>query len=183
MTREETIAIMGTMRAAFPAFYRDMSKDSALAVVSLWTEMFKDDSPALVAAAVKALIAAQVEGYPPTIGAVKEKMRQLSEPDELTAAQAWALVERACSNGLYGSVEEFAKLPPIVQKAVGTPNQLKEWAMMESDTVKSVVASNFQRGYQTMQKREREMALVPADVRAMLTAVADKLALPKGAGA
>ena len=85
--------------------------------------------------------------------------------DELSEGQAWALVEKATRNGGYGYKEEFDKLPPIVQKAVGSPSQIHEWAMMDSDTVKSVVASNFMRSYKIMLKREKEMALIPVDVQ------------------
>jgi hypothetical protein len=34
MTREETGAIMAMLKAAFPAYYRDMSRDDALAAVA-----------------------------------------------------------------------------------------------------------------------------------------------------
>lgn len=182
MTRAETIQIMGILQVAFPSYYRNVSTADASAAVSLWTEMFAADKAELVAAAVKALIATQVEGYPPTIGAVKAKLRELTEPETLTPAQAWALVERACSNGVYGAQEEFDRLPTIVQRAVGSANQLKEWGNMDADTVKSVVASNFQRSFAIYQKREHEMALIPPDVRNLLSSAAEKLfmALPEG---
>ena len=179
MTRAETIGIMGILQVAFPAYYRNVSRTDAAAAVSLWTEMFPEPGE-VVAAAVKALIATRVEGYPPTIGAVKAKIQELSEPERLSETEAWAMVEKACSNGYYGSREEFDKLPPLVQKAVGSPNQLKEWASMDADTVKSVVASNFMRGFRIIQKREQEMALIPPEVRNMLSAAAERMALPGG---
>ena len=43
--------------------------------------------------------------------------------------------------------------------------------MMDIGEVESVVASNFMRGYKTIQKRERETALIPPDVRELLTSV------------
>ena len=90
---------------------------------------------------------------------------------------SWSLVERACRNGLHGAGEEFEKLPPLIQKAVGSPNQLREWAMMDADTVKSVVASNFMRSFKIYQKRERETAMLPESVRELLTGVTERLAL------
>lgn len=181
MTRAETIQIMGILQVAFPSYYRNVSTADASAAVSLWTELFSEDPAELVAAAVKALIATQVEGYPPTIGAVKAKLRELTEPESLTAAQAWAMVERACANGVYGAQEEFDRLPTIIQRAVGSPNQLREWGNMDADTVKSVVASNFQRSFAIIQKREKEMALIPPDVRNLLASAAEKMfmALPE----
>ena len=36
---------------------------------------------------------------------------------------------------------------------------------MDSDTLNSVVASNFQRSYKVMEKREKERLALPSDVR------------------
>jgi len=167
MTREETIAIMGVLKTAYPSFYRDMTRDGALQAISLWHEMFAEDDPKTVSAAVKALIKTRKEGFPPTIGEVSEKIRELTQGGGLTRIEAWNLVSKACKNGLYGAEEEFAKLPPIVQKVVGTPNQLKEWAMMDAETF-SVTGSHFQRSFDIMQKREQELSIMPTDVRERL---------------
>ena len=91
------------------------------------------------------------------------------------AMSAWALVSKACSNGIYGYREEFAKLPPEVQRAVGAPEVLREWAMMESDTVQSVIASNFQKNYRATQERQKELEKLPQNVRDMLAGVAGNL--------
>jgi len=177
MNREETLAIMGVLKTAYPAFYRDMNREAALQAVSLWNEMFRDDDAAVVAAAVKALIKTRVEGYPPTIGAVAEKIHELTKPQELTEGEAWGMVEKACRNGIYGYQEEFAALPPVVQKAVGSANQLREWAILDAGELKTVVASNFMRSFRAIQKREKEVAMIPADVRTLLQGVSERLAL------
>lgn len=181
MTREETTAIMGVLKTAYPNFYRDMGRKDALETIALWAEMFRDDPAELVSAAVKALIATRTDGWPPNIGEVKAKMQTISEPQALSEGEAWALVEKACRNGIYGYKEEFAALPPVVQKAVGTANQLREWAIMDADELKTVVASNFQRSFRTIQKRDREMALMPAEVRAVIGGLADRLMMGGGA--
>ena len=177
MTRDEIVAVMGVLKTAYPSFYRDMKRQDALDALALWTEMFEDDDPKTVASAVKSLITTRKEGFPPTIGEVKAKIAELTQPKEMTELEAWSLVERACRNGLNGAGEEFEKLPPLIQKAVGSPTQLREWAMMDADTVKSVVASNFMRSFKVYQKRERETAMLPESVREMLTGVTERLAL------
>ena len=65
--------------------------------------------------------------------------------------------------------EEYAKLPPLVQKTVGSPGQLREWAMMDSTSL-SVTGSHFQKSFEIMQKREKELALLPPDIRDRLAA-------------
>ena len=165
MTYDETLAIMAVLKAAYPAYYRDMKRSDADGIVSLWTEMFKDDPANMVAAAVKAYIASDTKGFPPHIGAIKDAIVKIKAPKSMTGQEAWLLVKNATRNGLYGSVEEFEKLPPICQKLVGSPSQLREWATMDSDTLNSVVASNFQSSYKVMEKREKERLALPSDVR------------------
>lgn len=177
MTREETLGIMAVLSAAYPTFYRKSSPEDTKAAVALWAEMFKDDPASVVTAAVKALIKTRVEGFPPTIGEVAAKIAELTRPGEFSEMEAWAMVEKACQNGLYGYLEEYDRLPPVIQKTLGSPSQLKEWALMEPGQLHTVVASNFMRSFRTMQKREREMSMLPADVKAMLSGVSERLAL------
>lgn len=167
MTRKETGIIMDILATAYPRFYSGPDAPDPAKAVSLWAEMFAEDDVALVAAAVKALIATDDKGYPPHIGAVKAKLWQITGGPEETESDAWNLISRAVRNGLYGAKEEFAKLPPTLQRIVGSPSQLREWAMMDSETLHSVVASNVQRSYKAISYREREIAKLPGDVRKM----------------
>ena len=179
MTYDETLAIMAVLKAAYPAYYRDMKRSEAEGIVSLWTEMFRDEPANLVAAAVKSYIASDAKGFPPHIGAIKDAILKLREPKTMTEQEAWMAVKNATRNGLYGSAEEFRKLPPVCQKLVGSPSQLREWAMMDSDTLNSVVASNFQRSYKVMQAREKEHIALPADVRQAMEQIAEGLHMPE----
>lgn len=165
MTREETLAIMSVLKAAYPSFYKDMKRSEADGIVNLWAAMFADEPADLVAVAVKGYIATDAKGFPPHIGAIKTAIVKLKQPEEMTEFEAWSLVSRAIRNGIHGAREEFDKLPEIIQRLVGSPNQLREWAMMDADTVNSVIASNFQRSYKVRAKSEREQLALPADVR------------------
>lgn len=174
MTRDDVIKIMSVLRGAYPHFYRDISKQEAYDTINLWTDMFSNDDASIVAAAVKSLIDGDDKGFPPTIGQVKAKMRLLVGSDELTEAEAWNLVSKAVKNGLYGAVEEFEKLPPAVNRIVGSPSQLRDWASMDSDTLHSVVASNFQRSYKVVATREKEIAALPDDVKKLINFAMNK---------
>lgn len=175
MTREDAVKLLSLLKAAYPHSFKDMTKADAEAVIALWERQFRDNSFEDVSAAVDALISSRTTGYSPTIGEIKEQMHRLHHRDELDEISAWAMVSKACSNGLYGYREEFAKLPPEVQRAVGAPEQLRAWAMMDTDSVESVVASNFQRNYRTTQARQKELEKLPENVRNMISGIADKL--------
>lgn len=180
MTRKETGIIMDILTTAYPRFYSGNDAPDPIKTMNLWSEMFSNDDVSLVAAAVKSLIETDEKGFPPTIGQVKAKMRLLTSKEEMTEAEAWALVAKAVKNGLYGSREEFNKLPKNIQRLVGSHNQLRDWAMMDSDTLHSVVASNFQRSYKQVATREKEIAKLPEDVRKMIGTISGKLSLGDG---
>lgn len=173
MTIEETGIIMDILKTAYPRFYSGPNAPDKMKTLRLWAEMFARDDVALVAAAVKALIESDSKGFPPHIGAVKEKLRLISAGDEMTEAEAWGIVAKALRNSAYGSREEFDKFPPVIKRIVGSPSQLREWSMMDSETVHSVVASNFQRSYKAIAQREKELAKLPPDVKALVGKLAD----------
>ena len=175
MTRPETLAVMSILKAAYPGYYRDMKRQDAEAVVNLWAEMLSDYPAGLVAAAVKAHIAGDRKGYPPHIGAIIAAIGDISRPSCLTEGEAWALVAKALRNSSYGSEKEFAALPETLQRLVGHPSQLREWAMMDADTVQSVVQSNFMRSYRARVESEKRFAAMPPEIRAKLKNAANQL--------
>lgn len=179
MTYDETLAIMSVLKAAYPNYYKDMRRADADGVVALWAEMFKDDPVEIVAVAVKAHIATDKKGFPPHIGAIKDAIVKIKTPDEMTEMEAWALVDSAIRNGTYGAQKEFDRLPPVVQRLVGSPNQLREWAAMDAAVVASVVASNFQRSYKARAAHEREFLALPQDVRQTMEMLAAGMKMPE----
>ena len=178
MTYDETLTIMSVLKAAYPNYYKDMRRSDADAVVALWVEMFKDDPVEIVAVAVKAHIATDKKGFPPHIGAIKEAIVKLKTSDEMTELEAWGCVLKAIRNSNYNSAQEFDALPPVVRRLVGSPNQLREWAQMDSDTINSVVASNFQRSYKARAANEREFLALPSDVKETIEALAAGMKMP-----
>lgn len=182
MTIQETAQVMDILTTAYPPFYAGKNAPDPEKALTLWASMFEGDDVGIVLAAVKALIACDDKGFPPHIGAVKGRIRQITQPQEMTEGEAWSLVSRALKNANYGAREEFDQLPPLIQRLVGSPNQLREWAQLDTDTVQAVIASNFQRSYRARAKSQREYDALPSDVRALSDGLAGKLALEGGDG-
>ena len=167
MTKQETLMILGVLKAAYPGFYATIKPAEAEGIVGLWQEMFFEPAQ-VVAAAVKALIATRTSTYPPTIGEVKDKIRLITTPADTGAAEAWDLVLDAINDGVYGAEKGFTALPPDIQSIVGSPAQLTQWALMNAETVQSVVASNFMKAYREQQARKKQVEALPPDIRERL---------------
>lgn len=176
MNREETKAILAILKAGYPNFYKDMTKEDATNTINLWTAMFADDPAQVVTEAVKSLMCTLK--FPPTIADVKEKISLITQPPTMTEMEAWQIVKSAMS--YYNATETFGRLPAILRRIVGSPNQLREWAVMEAETVNSVVQSNFMRSYKAAVAQEKERAMLPESTRQMIAGLAEKMALTDG---
>lgn len=179
MTLEDTAGIVALLESEYPQSFAKTTRAQKEAKVKLWAEMFVEDDAQLVLAAVKALLVSDRE-FAPSIGQIKSKMHDLATPDELPETAAWALVSKACANGLYGYQAEFEKLPPEVQSAVGNAAQLREWAMVDTDTLNTVVMSAFCRSYRAGLRRAKEHEMLPESVKALLAGVTENLKLTDG---
>lgn len=177
MTYEETLKVFAVMKANYHNFYKGMTRIDAEAQVNLWHEMFQDTPYELVGMALKAFIATDTGGYPPNVGKIKEQIRKLTEKDEMTEQEAVNLILKACSNSLYNAQSEFDKLPPVLQRLAGSPNQLREWALMESEVLNSVVSSNLMRSFKVVKERERQQQALPSSMRALLAETAGRMML------
>ena len=115
------------------------------------------------------------EKFPPTIADIRQKANEIVQPDVeiLTELEAWSLVRKALRNSGYHAEEEFAKLPEACRIAVGSPANLEEWAMMDTDEVETVEQSHFIRNYRTAQKRMKEEAMIPANMRTLIAKMKD----------
>ena len=167
--------LLTLMQAEYPTSFSGLDERMMALKKQLWKAEFENDDLNMVYAAFR-LYARDNEKFAPTIGQIRSKMAFLSQlsskDDELTEQKAWAMVSKACRNGIYGYRTEFEKLPPIVQRTVGTPEQIQTWALMDAETLESVVASNFMRSFRTVQTREKEIAALPPSMRDFISAVA-----------
>ena len=172
MTKREVAELMTVLQANYPDSFRGQSDRVVTGRVNLWYDFFKEHPKEVVYAAAKAFMATDTKAFMPNVGQIAEQIRQLTAPREMTAAEAWGYVSQALKNSGYGSAEEFAKLPPLIQRIVGSPEQLRQWARMDAEVVQSVVSSNFQRSFRTGQERDRALQKLPGDVKAFIGQVA-----------
>lgn len=170
MNKDETKGVLGILKMAYPTFYKDLKKEDAEGLVNLWASMFEDDHAKVVTESVKALMCTLK--FPPTIADIKEKISLITQPKQDSEMEAWATVRAAIS--YYGATDNFNNLDPILQKLIGSPNQLREWAQMESSVVDSVIQSNFMRSYTAKVKSEKELRALPESTKELIQGLAQK---------
>lgn len=165
MTKREVAELMTILQANYPDSFRGQSDAVVGAKIALWHDFFKDYPKEVVQAAAKAFMANDTKGFMPNVGQINDQIQKLKAPARITEGEAWAMVYKALSNSSYNSAEEFEKLPENIQRLVGSPNQLREWARLDLNEVQTVVASNFQRTYRAREKADAEYERLPGEVK------------------
>lgn len=161
MERDEFKILVKSMKAVYaqPTFLPDQD------AFNVWYALLKDLPYELASMAVQKHML--TEKFPPTIADLRAKANEVVEQpaEEMSELEAWALVRKAIGNSNYHADEEFARLPEVCRIAVGSPVNLREWAMMNSDQVATVEQSHFIRNYRTAAKRMTEDRKLPPAFR------------------
>lgn len=153
MTKGECGKILTVMAYTFPNF-RPEDPDGIAAV---WADILSGYDYTTINAALKAYILTDTTGFAPTIG---QLIARVNSHDEMEDMKAWAMVRKALRNGIYGAEEEYAKLPPAVQDAVGDKSSIEAWATLPSEEIETVIQSQFLRSYRSVKvKREERMKI------------------------
>lgn len=171
MNREEAKKIVRIICTTYPNYH----PDDLVETVEVWALMLKDFTYREIEVALKAYILTDTSGFAPSVGALVAKVRK--NEIELNEMEAWSLVSKAIRNGINGAETEFAKLPPIVQKAVGAPSNLRQWAQTDVTSVENVIQSNFIKTYRSIAAREQELQKLPQNIRMALAEASGRCAI------
>ena len=166
MTKEQFKILVKAMKAVYtqPTFIPDQD------AFDVWYSMLKDLDYAVASWAIQMHM--QTEEYPPTVSGIRKQSVKITEnaENDLNETEAWSFVLKAIRRSTYYSEEEFLKLPAIIQRSVGSPRQLREWAALEDVDGKTltVLQSNFQRTFRAEQQKEREKQKLSPDVSRLI---------------
>lgn len=163
MTREDVQDLLMMVQAVYPNY----NPPSKTAAVNAWLMCLGEYDNKVVQLAFKTYMTTNTSGFPPVPGQLVEILQSLTQSQELNELEAWSLVRQALKNCNYNSEQEFAKLPTIIQKTVGTPQQLRIWAS-DTEFNENVVSSNFIKTYRTEAKRATELNKMPSDIKKII---------------
>lgn len=169
MTRDEVKVLFRIIDATYPHTFRN---DDVLSdAISVWAVIFAGTNAKLVESALYTYISEKNE-FAPTPGHIKAIIERMENPNALSEVDAWNMVQRALSNGIYGAQEEFDKLPENVQKAIGSPHWL--FRVANDQTVNmSVESSNFYKRYRQVIADKREINAMPPAVKKLVEELID----------
>lgn len=162
MTRDDTKKLLMRISSVYPNW---KPQADLTFVIETWCEYLSEYTYEQVLIALKAYISTDTSGFAPSIGQLVDKIHSIKQPCELNEMEAWSLVSNALRNSTYNADAEFSQLPALVQKAVGSPSNLRNWAQTDIESIENVVQSNFMRTYRTVVAMDKENRKLPESVR------------------
>ena len=165
MTRKEFTKIIGFLSAV-------IDKPMSEATIEAWYVMLKDlDYPETMMAVKKVLAESQ---YPtmPAVGQIRKAAAELEGGQAITGAQAWGMLLQAIHKyGFYREREALESLPQDVAKVVDWMG----WSELCHGENVDVIRGQFLKMYDNQVNRQKELGLMPQDIRDLLTDVGEKL--------
>ena len=166
MTRDETKKILMAIQSVFPNFHIE----NKTFTLDTWNMILQDFRYSDVEMALIAYVRTETRGFAPSPGQLIEKINLITRPKELNEQEAYSIVQQAVNRSGLNYMEEFEKLPYLIQKAVGRPSQLRDWALEENPN-HEVRASNFMRNYRTEMERQKEIQKLPDGIKELIRQV------------
>lgn len=133
--------------------------------LTMWLSFFKENTIEEFKNAVNQHI--RTSSKFPTIADIKSKIYDLGNNEE-SNTDLWEKLLIAIRNGIYGAEEEFKKLPKSVQRFIGSPQQLTEIALMDSETIHSIVKGQFLKQIEYIKKSIKEQELMSPQTKTLL---------------
>lgn len=159
MTRDEVKKVIRIIKATYPSFANNVE---LVDLVEAWSVVLAEDNAKDIEKALMQFIRTDTKGFPPSLGQLTTLAMSQVQESELAV---WCQVYKAICNSSYNAREEFEKLPSAAKMAIGRPEQLQAWAMMDASTVLSVGQSNFLRSYREAVKVIENNAALPPSQR------------------
>ena len=174
MNYDETVAIMGILKTAYPEYYRGMKRAEADKTVALWAELLEPYPAEACAVAVKRLISESP--YAPKISDVINRVKELRSTD--SAAEAWNVFAKAAARASVVTPEEFKALPVEVQIFCGDLRGLIVFGMTAEETFNTVTRGQFLKAFDGLKRRRETLELMPPGIKSLV--IAEPKALTAG---
>ena len=171
MTREDTQRFLLSIQSLYP----NWKPENKTATVNAWHWALEEYPAEAVMKALQRYVKTNNTGFAPSVSQIINCIYKPLENDIESEGMAWCLVKQAIQDGIYHAEERFSELPKLVQKAVGSPNMIRQWASTDSSEVNTVIMSNFQRNYRTIVERHRDDVRMDPSMKDLIEMVSNRM--------
>lgn len=168
MIRKEIINLLGIATANFPNMQEKDMKPTAI----LWEKSLADiDYDIAEKALLKVL---STNKFFPTVSEIREATSQLTQPRTIDAIEAWGLIVQAVKKyGYYNQAKAMEMLPDDVRTMV----KQFTWREICLNENPDTLRAQFRMAWDTQSKRQKEMKVLPTEIRQMIEGISDGMKL------
>lgn len=148
MNKKEITMTLVKIKAMYPNQFKGIKEAEWRIIAGTWESILKEYQFDVVNAALNAYIA-QGHEWAPNPGQVRKIIVTANTP-QITSYEAWEDVRRALSNAGRDSIDAFKTLPEPAQKAVGSPETLKQWAVTPLEEIEKFIKPRFIKDFDRM---------------------------------
>ncbi|NDL68496.1 replicative helicase loader/inhibitor [Anaerotalea alkaliphila] len=169
MTREEAIKTLTFLKAAYPRFYADLSKQEAEGAINLWTMMLADYQYPVVQVAVQQYVA--TSQYPPTIAEIRRALVGAVQGPGTSPDEAWGQVQKAIRRFGYSRQEEaLASMDKVTAGIVRNMG----WMNLCMSENQMADRAHFLKLYQAAAEEEKRNQVIPLELHRRARILQDK---------
>jgi hypothetical protein len=160
MNSQEAFKIIKFLKVSYPNFYKDVTLKETEDIIETWAMIFSEERFDVVAEAVKSCVVANK--FPPSIAEIIEKIDIIKgkNKNDNSGIEAWNKVAKAISDSNYNAGKYFEEFDDLIKNLVGSPNQLRQWAIMDFTTLE-VVKSHFLKSYKMQNQKDVDYNKLP----------------------
>lgn len=156
MTRDEVKQLLGWALANYPS----MQERNLRPTAELWYRMLSDIPYEIAEKALMGVLAKAK--YFPTVAEIREVATEIINPQLPSAMDAWGEVVQAVRDyGYYRQEEGLNSLSPLTRRVV----QNIGWREICLCEQPDIIRGQFRMAYEQYAKREKEEAILPAEVK------------------
>lgn len=138
------------------AFFPNFKPEDKSVTLNAWHSVLADVDYKTAADGLLRFVKASGSAFAPSVSQILAYSRR----GDMIESEAFDLVWRAVCNSTYNSEQEFAALPETIQRAVGSADQLKAWALSEGESL-TTIRAQFARSYKQAIQRQQMGDLPP----------------------
>ena len=176
MTREETKMIIAMLSSVYVNEFSKFSEYKVKQMIDIWSMLLEDEDADKIANATKVWLKTSSNAFMPTPAMLIQKAYDMFQPKGMTEQEAWGCISKAIRNGNYHAKEEWEMLPKEVQQMC-SPNDIRDWASMDTSQVQTVVSSNWQRSFKVREKNRVEYDRLPNQTKRLIEGLNDQMKL------
>ena len=166
MQKSEAAKVLKFLKDSYPRYYGSQTMDEYNLMVDAWTYQFQQYEFLRVFQAVNAAIAAKVSDFPPSIGEIKARLVDITDPDVSSFDETWDRLLKCFSRGSVHAQEDWEKLPGDDQKLI-SPGEIYRIAIA-GDINLTVEKAGWYSRWKALQEKKRIEKVVPAPVREVM---------------